>query len=235
VPEAFPNGDRPVAFPEQLVAPVLDGDLVRLDPLGHRHAADLAVAVEEDRSSYRFTWVPTAAEVGDYIDTQLARASTRALMPYALVSAATGRAVGVTAYWEARQWPDREDLFAVEVGFTWLAASAQGTGFNTEAKFLLFAHAFEQWRVARVDLKTDARNERSRAAIERAGARFEGVLRNWSRSWAPGEDGRLRDSAMYSIVAAEWPECRENLKARLAGSAVRATPALAPSPRGSVA
>jgi RimJ/RimL family protein N-acetyltransferase len=70
--------------------------------------------------------------------------------------------------------------------------------------------------VARVDLKTDARNDRCRAALEGVGARLEGVLRNWSRSWAPGEDGRLRDSAMFSIIAAEWPECRSRLEARLA-------------------
>jgi RimJ/RimL family protein N-acetyltransferase len=86
---------------------------------------------------------------------------------------------------------------------------------NTEAKFLLFAHAFERWRVARVDLKTDARNARSRAAIERVGARFEGVLRSWSRSWAPHEDGRLRDSAMYSIISPDWPSCRNHLRSLL--------------------
>lgn len=70
--------------------------------------------------------------------------------------------------------------------------------------------------MARVDLKTDARNSPSRAAIESVGARFEGVLRNWSRSWAPGEEGRLRDSAVFSITAEEWPEVRERLRARIA-------------------
>lgn len=191
-------------------APVLSGDRVRLEPLSHRHADDLAVAAEEDRSSYGFTWVPTAAEVGEYVDAQLARAE---LMPFAQV--VDGRAVGVTAFWAPRPWPGRDALCAVEVGFTWLAASAQGGGVNTEAKFLLFGHAFEQWHAARVDLKTDARNRRSRAAIERVGARFEGVLRSWSRSWAPGEEGLLRDSAIYSIVASEWPECRARLRVRL--------------------
>jgi RimJ/RimL family protein N-acetyltransferase len=137
-------------------------------------------------------------------------------MPYAQVSSATGRAVGATAYWDPRLWPDGGALYAVEVGFTWLAASAQGTGLNAEAKLLLFANAFENWGVVRVDLKTDARNVLSRSAIERAGARFEGVLRCWSRSWAPGEDGRLRDSAMYSILDSEWPSCRRSLEARLA-------------------
>ena len=204
-------------FPKELTPPVLHGERVRLEPLHHGHAADLAVAAEEDRGSYRFTWVPTAGEVGDYIDAQLGRAAAGALMPYAQVDVATGRAVGVTGHWDPRVRAEDGTLFAVEVGFTWLAASAQGTGVNTEAKLLLFTHAFESWGVVRVDLKTDARNARSRAAIERTGARFEGVLRSWSRSWAPGEDGLLRDSAMYSILDTEWPGCRAALRKRHAG------------------
>ncbi|MGW3033124.1 GNAT family N-acetyltransferase [Streptomyces sp. NPDC001178] len=205
----------------RLEGPVLEGRLVRLEPLEHRHAADLAVAAEEDRGTYEFTWVPTAAEVGDYVDAQLARAATGRLAPYAQVSVATGRAVGATSYWEPRCWRGDDRLDAVEVGFTWLGASAQGTGVNAEAKLLLFRHAFEVWGVSRVDLKTDARNERSRAAIQSVGARFEGVLRNWSRSWAPGEEGNLRDSAIFSVTAAEWPECRECLETRVARFAAR--------------
>lgn len=200
----------------ELRGPVLAGELVRLEPLEQRHAADLAVAAEEDRDTYAYTWVPRADEVAAYIDAQLARAATGRLAPYAQVSLATGRAVGATSYWEPRSWLTEDRLDAVEVGFTWLARSAQGTGVNSEAKLLLFRHAFEEWGVARVDLKTDARNSRSRAAIESVGARFEGVLRNWSRSWAPGEDGRLRDSAIYSVTAGEWPECRGRLEARVA-------------------
>ncbi|MFJ8104424.1 GNAT family N-acetyltransferase [Streptomyces sp. NPDC096132] len=180
-----------------LRGPVLEGALVRLEPLEHRHAAELAVAAEENRGTYEFTWVPRAHEVPAYIDAQLARAATGRLAPYAQVSLASGRAVGATSYWEPRCWLSEDRMDAVEVGFTWLASSAQGTGVNAEAKLLLFRHAFEEWGVSRVDLKTDARNSRSRAAIESVGARFEGVLRNWSRSWAPGEDGRLRDSAAY--------------------------------------
>ncbi|MET7488661.1 GNAT family protein [Streptomyces sp. NPDC005538] len=204
----------------ELDAPVLRGDLVRLEPLEHRHAAELAVAAEESRGSYAFTWVPRAHEVDAYIDAQSARAATGQLAPYAQVSTATGKAVGATAYWEPRSWISDARLDAIEVGFTWLAGSAQGTGINAEAKLLLFRHAFEEWRVSRVDLKTDARNSRSRAAIQSTGARFEGVLRNWSRSWAPGEEGRLRDSAIFSITAAEWGECRAKLEARVAGFTV---------------
>ncbi|MFB7336500.1 GNAT family N-acetyltransferase [Streptomyces adustus] len=201
----------------KLEGPVLEGALIRLEPLGHGHAADLALAAEENRETYSFTWVPRADQVEAYIDTQLARAATGRLAPYAQVSLASGRVVGTTSYWEPRYWRDDDRLDAVEVGFTWLAASAQGTGVNAEAKLLLFRHAFEEWGVSRVDLKTDARNSRSRAAIEGVGARFEGVLRNWSRSWAPGEDGRLRDSAIFSVTDREWPQCRERLERRVAG------------------
>ncbi|MFF3334742.1 GNAT family N-acetyltransferase [Streptomyces sp. NPDC002888] len=201
----------------KLEGPVLEGALVRLEPLEHRHAADLAVAAEENRGTYEFTWVPRADEVAAYIDAQLARAATGRLAPYAQVSVATGKAVGATSYWEPRCWLTEDQLDAVEVGFTWLGASAQGTGVNAEAKLLLFRHAFEEWGVSRVDLKTDARNARSRAAIQSTGARFEGVLRNWSRSWAPGEDGHLRDSAIYSITATEWPERRVRLEERVSG------------------
>ncbi|WP_330332249.1 GNAT family N-acetyltransferase [Streptomyces sp. NBC_00536] len=196
--------------------PVLEGSLMRLEPLGHQHAADLAVAAEEDRGSYGLTWVPGAAEVAGYVETQLGRAAAGQVVPYAQVDRVSGRAVGATAFLDPRLWPGEERLCAVEVGFTWLAASAQGSGVNTEAKYLLFRHAFEAWGVARLDLKTDARNGRSRAAIEGAGARFEGVLRNWAKSWAPGEDGRLRDSAIFSVTAAEWPDCRAHLEERIA-------------------
>jgi N-acetyltransferase len=205
----------------QLEGPVLAGALVRLEPLDHGHTADLAVAAEEHRGTYAYTWVPRAHEVGDYVDAQLARAATGRLAPYAQVSVATGRAVGTTSFWEPRCWCSDDRLDAVEVGFTWLGASAQGTGINAEAKLLLFRHAFDTWGVSRVDLKTDARNARSRAAIQSVGARFEGILRNWSRSWAPGEDGQLRDSAIFSVTVREWPECRGRLEERVAGFVAR--------------
>ncbi|HEY4020614.1 MAG TPA: GNAT family protein [Pseudonocardiaceae bacterium] len=196
-------------------APVLDGPLVRLEPLTQAHAADLAVAAEEDRGSYQFTWVPRAEQVAGYIDALLERAASGKMAPYAQVLTSTGRAVGATAYWDPRFWPEGDRLSAVEVGFTWLGASAQGTGVNSAAKLLLFRHAFENWRVARVDMKTDARNGRCRSALAAVGARFEGVLRNWSKSWAPGEEDQLRDSAMFSVVVEEWPECRALLEKRL--------------------
>ncbi|WP_329275678.1 GNAT family N-acetyltransferase [Streptomyces sp. NBC_00691] len=199
-----------------LEGPVLEGALVRLEPLGHHHAPGLAEAAEENRDSYGFTSVPDREGVGAYIDAQLGRAADGLLAPYAQVAVATGRVVGHTSFWDPRRWRSGAGLCAIEIGFTWLAASAQGTGVNTEAKYLLFRHAFESWEVARVDLKTDARNARSRAAIASVGATFEGVLRNWSRSWAPGEEDRLRDSAVFSVIAEEWPERRTALERRLA-------------------
>jgi N-acetyltransferase len=198
-----------------LRVPALEGCLVRLEPLSASHAKDLAVAAEEDRGSYGFTLVPRANEIGAYLAAQSERAE-QGLIPFAQIRLADDRAVGCTAYWDPRYWPGGRDLRAIEIGFTWLAASAQGTGINTEAKLLLMNYAFERLRVARVDLKTDARNERSRRAIAALGITFEGVLRNWSMSWAPGEEGLLRDSAMYSVIAPEWGAVKDRLTWRLA-------------------
>jgi RimJ/RimL family protein N-acetyltransferase len=194
---------------------VLSGSLVRLEPLSAGHIPALARAAEEDRSAYAWTLVPRAGEVADYVAAQLTRPG---LTPFAQVRLSDGAAVGCTAYHNPRTWPDSQDLYAVEIGWTWLAASAQRTGINAEAKLLLLTHAFETLQLARVDWKTDARNQRSRQAIERLGARFEGVLRGWSPSHAPGEEGRLRDSAMFSVIAAEWPDVKTHLAARVARS-----------------
>jgi len=189
------------------------------------------LAAEEDRKSYGFTWVPVADEVEGYVSARLARAAAGTAVPYVQVERASGRVVGATGYWDPRLWPTGDSLCAVEVGGTWLAAASQGTGMNAEAKYLLFKHAFETWGVARLDLKTDARNSRSRAAIEGVGARFEGVLRNWSRSWVAGEDGRLRDSAVFSITAEEWPDRRVSLEERIAQVLGRRQPgSTTPSP-----
>ncbi|MFH8838115.1 GNAT family N-acetyltransferase [Streptomyces sp. NPDC017868] len=200
-----------------LEGPVLEGGFVRLEPLGHHHVAGLAQAAEENRDSYRYTWVPGRGEAGTYVDAQLGRAAEGRLAPYAQIDLVSGRIVGHTSFWDPRPWPSGEGLCAIEIGFTWLAASAQGTGVNAEAKYLLFRHAFENWGVARVDLRTDARNARSRAAIAGVGASFEGVLRNSAGSWVPGEEGRLRDTAVFSVIAEEWPERRAALEERLAG------------------
>ncbi len=196
----------------QIDALVLRGSQVQLEPLGQSHVPGLMLAAEEDRSSYAYTLVPRADETADYVAGQLARDG---VTPFAQVRLQDGTVVGCTSFCNPRTWPGREELCAIEIGWTWLAASAQRTGINAEAKLLLLSHAFEMLRGARADLKTDARNQRSRRAIERLGARFEGVLRNWSPSWAPGEEGKLRDSAIFSVTAAEWPAVKSSLANRI--------------------
>ncbi|MER5480177.1 GNAT family protein [Streptomyces sp. NPDC002734] len=208
----------------RLTAPTLEGSRVRLEPLHPRHAADLALAAEEDRSTFTWTWVPRADEVPDYIATQRGRAEEGTVAPYAQMSLATGRAVGCTSFCTPRAWRTPGRLDAVEVGWTWLGRSAQGTGVNTEAKLLLFRQAFEGWGVGRVDLMTDARNARSRAAMERVGARPEGVLRGWGVSRVPGEEGRLRDTAVHAVLAEDWTEVREKLEKILSGRTTSAPP-----------
>jgi RimJ/RimL family protein N-acetyltransferase len=195
--------------------PPLVGRLVRLEPLTAAHASDLQVAAEEDRSAYGLTTVPRARQIEEYLSAHFERAKDGKLAPFAQIRRRDGRAVGCTAYWDPRLWPGRADLCAVEIGWTWLAGSAQRTGINVEAKLLLMEHAFESMDVIRVDLKTDARNQRSRHAIEGLGATFEGVLRSWSQSHTPGEEGRLRDSAMFSVIASDWPTVKARLHARL--------------------
>jgi len=198
-----------------LPTPVLEDGIVRLEPLSIAHAPGIAKAAEGDRESYRYANVPTADTAMVYIESMLAREESGTFAPFALVLASTGELVGHTAYLEPRWWPDGR-LLAIEVGGTWLTATAQGTAVNTAAKLLLFRHAFEEWDVARVDVKTDARNARARSGITAVGATFEGVLRSWQPSAVAGEESLPRDTAMYAITAAEWPERKAALGARLA-------------------
>lgn len=199
-----------------LEVPMLVGNLVRVEPLSMQHADELTATAEEDRSSYGFTKVPRgSAEIEEYIRDQMTRANQGELIPFAQIRLTDGRAVGSTSYLSIRFRPEKPDPFAVEIGSTWLGASAQRTGINTETKLLLLEHAFNTWPVARVDLKTDARNVRSRNAIEALGAQFEGVLRNWQPSLVIGEEDRYRDSAMFSILDSEWPDTESRLRQRL--------------------
>lgn len=203
-------------MPPVLDAPTLVGDRVRLEPLSLDHVDDLVVAAADDRATYDWTTVPHGLDgVRRYVDGLLALARAGEWVPFTQVALDSGRAVGMTNYLTLRFVPDAALPYAVEVGGTWLAQFAQRTGINVEAKLLAFTHAFETWDVGRVDLKTDARNARSRAAIEGVGATFEGVLRSWQPSHAKGERGQLRDSAMYAIVAGDWPVVKARLQARL--------------------
>ena len=199
----------------RLAAPILEGRLVRLEPLGETHVAELAAAAAEDRATYDYTVVPDGlAGAAAYVADLLAQRERAETVPFVQRDARSGRVVGATRFLTLRC--DGERPYAVEIGGTWLAASAQRSGVNTEAKLLLLTHAFEVWGVARVDLKSDARNERSRAAILRLGATFEGVLRHWQPSLVAGEESLYRDSAIYSFIDREWPARRAHLASLLA-------------------
>ncbi|MCU1593729.1 MAG: acetyltransferase [Frankiales bacterium] len=185
------------------MVPALVGKLVRLEPLVRQHSDGLATAAQEDRASYGFTSVPAdAGAMAVHVDDLLDQADRGEVVPFAQVR--DGRPVGMTRFLTLHRHPGADIPYAVEIGGTWLAASAQRTGVNREAKLLLMTYAFDVWGVGRVGFKTDARNARSRAAIEGIGARYEGVLRNWQPSLVPGEEGRLRDSAFFSVTDAEW-------------------------------
>jgi RimJ/RimL family protein N-acetyltransferase len=195
---------------------VLVGDRVRLEPLERGHVPGLVAAATEDRSSYAFTTVPAdRASMARYVDELVRDREVGEAVPFAQVSVATGRVVGATRFLHLRRTATTGDIYAVEIGGTWLAASAQHSGANVEAKLLMLRLAFDTWRVGRVELLTDARNERSRAAIAAIGATFEGVLRSAHESRVAGEEGSLRDSAIYSVTAAEWPAVQRVLEARL--------------------
>ena len=188
-----------------LEVPALIGELVRLEPLSLAHLAGLVRAAREGRDSYGFTSVPSdEAAMRASIEGLLAQAAQAEVVPFTQVR--DDEPAGMTRFLTLHRHPGVDTPYAVEIGGTWLSASAQRTGVNREAKALLMTYAFEVWGVARVGLKTDARNARSRAAIEGIGARFEGVLRNWQPSQVPGEEGKLRDSAFYSITDTEWRE-----------------------------
>lgn len=202
--------NRPLSVKE------LVGEYVRLEPLRDAHVDDLVAGAQEDRSGYVFMIVSQGREAMlDDIRGLLADFAVGDVVPFAQISVATGRAVGMTRFLNLRRRLGLETPYAVEIGGTWLSATAQRSGINTEAKLLLLAHAFEVWGVGRVDIKTDVRNQQSRVAIERLGATFEGVLRHWQPSMVLGEGRALRDTAMYSILDVEWPNVRGELKSRL--------------------
>jgi RimJ/RimL family protein N-acetyltransferase len=204
----------------------LEGTHVRLEPLSQSHIPGLVEAAAEDRSHYQWAYVPAGTEhVTEYVRDALAKVASGAQVAFATVrrgddGGRSDRVVGATrfcevSYWE---WPpgaghQRQGVpDVVDIGATWLAGSAQRTPVNTEAKLLMMTHAFEVWGVHRVALQTDVRNKRSRAAIERIGAKLDGIL----RADRPGADDTVRTSARFSIVASEWPEVKARLLERLA-------------------
>ena len=193
--------------------------MVTLRPLSPLDAEALWETCSAERETYSLTSVPASADaMRAYIDTALADQARGVALPFLTSDSETGRVVGSTRFMNIEHWVwpassglvrGPEDIDAVEIGATWLRAEAQRTAVNTHAKLLMLSHAFEAWQVHRVTLKTDARNTRSRRAIERLGARLDGVL----RAHMPAFDGAVRDTAFYSIVRAEWPSVGERLRA----------------------
>jgi RimJ/RimL family protein N-acetyltransferase len=204
----------------------LEGTYVRLEPLSEAHVPDLVKAASEDRGNYQWAIVPDGTEqMVAYVRDALVKAAGGAHVPFATVRRGLGpgepdRVVGSTRFCEVAYWqyapgaslqrngvPD-----VVDIGFTFLSASAQRTPVNTEAKLLMMTYAFEVWEVHRVALQTDVRNKRSWAAIERIGGQLDGIM----RADRPGADDTVRTSARFSILAEEWPAVKARLAARLA-------------------
>ena len=209
-----------------LTSPTLRGRFVQLEPLAPRHIPGLVAAAAEDRASFTYSEVPDGIEeVTRYVVENVDLAASGRQVPFAVRLLEADRIVGATRFMDLEvfvwppPWPpgvtkgpapaDDAPPTVAEIGGTWYAASAQRTVVNTESKLLLLTYAFDTWGVLRVTLKTDARNERSRIAITRLGAAFEGIR----RVHAPAVDGAVRDTAYYSIVACEWPGIRSRLEA----------------------
>jgi RimJ/RimL family protein N-acetyltransferase len=206
--------------PGTVITETLRGTHVRLEPLDPRHIDGLVDASVVDSSLYQWSPVPqTKAEAITYVGTALAWRDAGTAVPFAIVRADDGVVIGSTRFFllEHWAWPPghpqhrRRTPDACEIGYTWLARSAIRSAANTESKLLMLTHAFETWQVFRVCLHTDVRNQRSRAAIERIGGKFEGIL----RAHRMAADFIPRDSARYSIVAAEWPEVKRRLRQML--------------------
>lgn len=187
---------------------VLEGARARLEPLALDHAPELLESAA-DPAIWTYLLVPQPtdrAAMEAWIRAALDQQELGHQLPFAIVDRREGRVVGSTRYLDIRP-ADR----ALEIGWTWLATESQRTVINTECKYLLLRHAFEVLGCERVQLKTDALNARSRAAIERIGGQFEGILRRFQRYW----HGRQRDTAIYGIIAEDWPAVKSALETKL--------------------
>ncbi len=197
-----------LAIVVEWTVPTLEGELVRLEPMTRGHEEGLWGASRDERT---WAWLSvfqprTREELRDYVEAALANAAAGSELPLVTVRRADGRVVGSTRFLALR--PEHRSL---EIGWTWLQPDAWGTGINVEAKLLMLEHAFERLGCLRVELKTDARNERSRGAMAALPAQFEGVHRKQMLV----RDGQRRDSAWYSVIDDEWPAVRANLLRRL--------------------
>jgi N-acetyltransferase len=187
---------------------VLEGSVVRLEPLSAGHLDGLAaVAFDPDLWRLAVTQIRDRGELERYVETALAEHRAGTALPFATVLRSTGQVIGSTRFGNAVPEHRR-----VEIGWTWVARPWQRTGANREAKYLMLRHAFESWRCLRVEFKTSAVNQRSRTALGRLGAVEEGILRHHMIN----DDGSLRDSVYFSILAEEWPAVRQRLEERRA-------------------
>jgi RimJ/RimL family protein N-acetyltransferase len=186
----------------------LAGRHVRLEPLSTEHVPALCeVGLDPELWRWTLTVIHAPEEMRAYVETALRERDEGRSLPFATVDTASGRVVGSTRFGSISMADGR-----VEIGWTWVARRWQRTPVNTEAKYLMLRHAFEALGCVRVELKTDALNAKSRAAILRVGAREEGILRKHMRS----QGGRMRDTVYFSILDDEWPAVRAGLEARLA-------------------
>jgi RimJ/RimL family protein N-acetyltransferase len=185
----------------------LEGSIVRLEPLSLDHVPGLA-EVAFDPAIWRWTIArpTTEAELRAWAESAIAGRDSGAELPFATIERASGRPIGSSRYMNIVL-----DHLRLEIGWTWVGAAFQRTGANREAKLLMLSHAFDTLGCRRVEFKTDALNEKSRTALLGIGARFEGIFRNHMVM----PDGRMRDSAYYSVIDAEWPEVRAALEAGL--------------------
>jgi N-acetyltransferase len=197
------------------IQPPLIGKLIRLEPLEHRHVPGLVAASEGGADLYRWSPVPQdEAQAREYVETALAAADLGQAVPFAAVRTEDDVVIGSTRFFDLQHWPwpDAQARPAgpdtCEIGYTWLGPKSIRTGANTEMKRLMLTHAFEAWQVRSVCLHTDARNQRSRDAMARIGARYEGTL----SAHRLGADLTPRDSARFAITAAEWPAVRQHLE-----------------------
>lgn len=187
--------------------PRLTNDAVILEPLSHQWTQDLQEAVaSQELWRHWFVALPTPEGMAEEIDRRLAEHADGLCAPWVIISTATGRAVGMTSFHTLDHAHRR-----LEIGRTWMAAHVQGTGINPSVKYLQLQRAFEVLGVNAVEFRTNWHNHRSRAAIERLGAKQDGVLRKHRIH----PDGTVRDTVIYSITNDEWPAVKLTLMERL--------------------
>jgi len=182
----------------------LSGIYVTLEPLTQEHLPEIQSAVADGELwKLFFTSVPAPENVQQWLVAALDMQQQQTAIPFAIRDNASGKIVGSTRYWKMETHNKR-----LEIGHTWYAKSAQRTGVNTECKLLLLTHAFEVFNCIAVEFRTDYFNHKSQAAIERLGAKRDGLLRNHTIM----PDGRIRDTVVYSILEHEWPGVKKNLQ-----------------------